>query len=147
MKKKLLLTFTGLVLLMVPAIGQSGITWNAAINVNSMTMYGNEHPRIVLDRSGDPMVLWGNASNNNAYFSKWNGSGFNTPVIVNTGVPVFAASWAGPDITSHGDTVYVVVKETPEVTNPAWMYKSVDGGASFTGPVQIDAYLADSISR
>lgn len=126
---------------------QSGITWNAGINVNSMSMYGNQHPRIVLDRSGDPMILWGNSGNSNAYFSKWNGASFSTPVIVNSTIPVFAASWAGPDIASSGDTVYVVVKETPEITSFGYCYTSFDGGNTFSSPVQIEINLADSISR
>lgn len=147
MKRKLQLLSTGLLLLTSSLFAQSGITWNATTEVNMMSMYGNQHPRVVLDRSGDPMILWGNSGNNNAYFSKWNGASFSTPMIVNTGVPVFAASWAGPDIAAHGDTVYVVVKETPEMMNPAWMYKSFNGGTSFTGPVQLDINLADSISR
>src|SRR5687767_661430 len=128
-------------------VAQNGITWDPTINVNNMSMYGNQHPRIVLDRSGDPMVLWGNSSNNNAYFSKWNGSGFTTPVIVNSTLPVFAASWAGPDIASNGDTLYVVVKETPETTNPAYIYASFDGGSTFSSPVQFDTYIGDSVSR
>jgi len=147
MKKKVQLLLTGLLLLSSHVFAQSGITWNATIDVNIMSMFGNQHPRIVLDRSGDPMVLWGNSSNNNAYFSKWNGSSFSVPLIVNTGVPVFAASWAGPDITSSGDTVYVVVKETPETTNPAYMFTSFNGGTSFTGPAQVDGSISDSISR
>lgn len=147
MKRKLQLLSTGLLLLSSSLFAQSGIIWNSTTDVNMMSMYGNQHPRVVLDRSGDPMILWGNSGNNNAYFSKWNGSSFTTPMIVNTGVPVFAASWAGPDIAAHGDTVYVVVKETPEMMNPAWMFKSFNGGTSFTGPVQLDINLSDSISR
>jgi hypothetical protein len=147
MKRKLHLLSTGLLLLTSSLFAQSGITWNSTTDINMMSMYGNQHPRVVLDRSGDPMILWGNSGNNNAYFSKWNGASFSTPMIVNTGVPVFAASWAGPDIAAHGDTVYVVVKETPEMMNPAWMYKSFNGGTSFTGPVQLDINLSDSISR
>ncbi len=146
MKRKLLLS-TGLVLLYVTSFAQSGITWNATMNVNNMMMYGNLHPRIVLDRSGDPMILWGNSSNSNAYFSKWNGASFSTPSVVNTTLPVFAASWAGPDIASYGDTVYVVVKQTPEMMNPAYIYTSLDGGNSFADTVRLDVYLADSISR
>lgn len=117
------------------------------MDVNSMSMYGNQHPRIVLDRSGDPMVLWGNSSNSNAYFSKWNGSGFTTPLIVNSSFPVFAASWAGPDIEANGDTVYVVVKESPEIPNPVYIFKSFDGGNTFQAGVQVDTYIGDSISR
>lgn len=147
MKRKLQLLSTGLFILTSDLCAQSGITWNATTDVSMMSMYGNNRPRVVLDRSGDPMILWGNPSNENAYFSKWNGSGFTTPIVVNTGVPCFAASWAGPDIAAHGDTVYVVVKQTPEMTNFAYLFKSVNGGTSFGSPVQVDINLADSISR
>jgi hypothetical protein len=146
MKTKLQLSTAIFFLLTSCLFAQGGINWDPASDI-SMSMYGNEHPRIVLDRSGDPMVLWGNSGNNNAYFSKWNGSGFTTPMIVNTGIPCFAASWAGPDIAAHGDTVYVVIKETPEMTNYAYLFSSFNGGTSFGSPVQIDIALADSISR
>lgn len=147
MKRKLQLLSTGLLLLSSSLFAQSGITWNATTDVNMMSMYGNNHPRIVLDRSGDPMILWGNPGNENAYFSKWNGSSFTTPVVINTGMTVFAQSWAGPDIAAHGDTVYVTVKESPEMMNPAWIYRSFNGGTSFTGPIQVDGFIADSLSR
>jgi len=147
MKKKLQLLSTGLLLLSSNLFAQSGITWNATTNVNMMSSYGNNHPRVVLDRSGDPMVLWGNPGGDDTYFAKWNGSGFTTPLLINTGIDVFAASWAGPDIAAHGDTVYVVVKQSPEMTNFAYLYASYNGGTSFGSAVQLDVNLADSISR
>lgn len=147
MQTKLLLTIAFLFIFSFGLVAQSGISWNATVNVNNMTMYGNNHPRIVLDRSGDPMILWGNMNNDNAYFSKWTGAAFTTPSIVNTTLPVAAMSWAGPDIAASGDTVYIVVKQTPEITSPAYCYTSFDGGNSFSAPVQIDAFIADSISR
>jgi hypothetical protein len=128
-------------------IAQNDIIWNAPVDVASMSMYGNDHPRITLDGSGNPMIIWGNPSNDNAYFSKWNGAAFTTPMIVNSTFPVFAATWAGPDIASKGDTVYVVVKETPEDSNPGYIYTSFDGGNSFSAPVQFDGFISDSVSR
>jgi hypothetical protein len=147
MKRKLQLLSTGLLLLTSSLFAQSGITWNATTDVNMMSMYGNQHPRVVLDRSGDPMILWGNSGGDDAYFAKWNGSGFTTPLMINMGIDVFAASWAGPDIAAHGDTVYVVVKQSPETTNFAYLYTSFNGGTTFGSPVQVEINLADSISR
>ena len=147
MKTKTLLTIILLFTLSFELFAQSGISWNATINVNNMSMYGNLHPKITMDRSGDPMIIWGKTSNTAAYFSKWNGTSFTTPVIVNTTIPVFTASWAGPDIASNDDTVYVVVKETPEMMNPAYIFSSFDGGNTFSDTIRLDTYRADSISR
>lgn len=147
MKRKLQLSLTGLLLLTSSLFAQSGITWNATTDVNMMSMYGNTHPRVVLDRSGVPMILWGNPGGDDAYFAKWNGSGFTTPLMINMGIDVFAASWAGPDIAAHGDTVYVVVKQSPETTNFGYLYASFNGGTSFGSAEQIEINLADSIAR
>ena len=105
----------------------------------------NLHPRIVLDRNNNPLVLWGHSTD--AMFSRWNGTAFTTPVAVNPmSIPIFTASWAGPDIASHGDTVYVVFKESPEVTGKIYVVHSYNGGANFSTPVQVD-FIADSVSR
>jgi hypothetical protein len=126
------------------SFGQS-ITWSAPVSIAPST-YGNYHPRIVLDRSGDPMVLWGTGMK--AAFAKWNGSSFSTPVYITSATMVFGASWAGPDIANHGDTVYVVVKRTPETdsTMHSYLLRSYDGGQSFQAPVRLD-YIGDSLSR
>jgi len=123
---------------------QSGITWSPAVNVASSSS-GNLHPRIVLDAAGNPLILWGHA--NRAMFSKWNGTSFTTPVLINPGaVQVFAASWAGPDIASNGDTVYVVYKVTPEDTNHIFLSHSYDGGNNFSATERVD-FIGDSACR
>ncbi len=126
---------------------QSGIVWQPPTTV-APASFGNAHPRIALDAAGNPMVLWGKEGSNKAYFSRWNGVAFSTPVAVNTAqIPVFTASWAGPDLASHGDTVYVTYKQSPEIAqNPIYLIRSFDGGATFSAPVQVEA-ITDSISR
>lgn len=122
------------------------VTWSSEIDV-SMPMDGNLHPRIVTDASGDPMIIWGKASANECKFSKWNGTTFTSPVTINTpSIPIFTASWAGPDIASKGDTIYIVIKETPEDVNPIFIVSSFDGGQTFSTPVQVD-FIAPFISR
>jgi hypothetical protein len=127
------------------AIAQS-ITWSAPVSIAPNT-YDNDHPRIVLDRSGNPMVLWG-TSTMKAAFSKWNGAGFSTPSYITNTAAVFTASWAGPDIASYGDTVYVVVKYDPEqdTNSHTYLLRSFDGGQSFLTPVRVD-YISDSFCR
>lgn len=124
------------------------ITWSAPVTVASNT-YSNLHPRVVLDGSNNPLVLWGNSGSNKGYVARWNGTSFTMPTTVNpASIPIFAADWAGPDIASHGDTVYVVFKKTPETdtTNYTYLIRSFDGGQTFAPAVRIDA-IADSVSR
>src|SRR6185436_19782750 len=104
-----------------PALAQT-ITWSPQTTIAGSS-FSNLHPRIALDGAGTPLVLWGNSNSEKAYFSRWNGSGFTTPVALNpTTAPVFAADWAGPDITSYGDNVYVVYKEKPEIDTDRHIY-------------------------
>ncbi len=82
-------------------------------------------------------------------FSRWTGSSFTTPVIVNpTAMDVAGASWMGPDIASHGDTIYVVYKRTPEASDTCHIYcvRSFNSGVTFSAPVRVD-YVNDSLSR
>ncbi|OJW81266.1 MAG: hypothetical protein BGO69_04155 [Bacteroidetes bacterium 46-16] len=123
------------------------ITWSAPVAVATNT-YSNLHPRITLDGNGDPLVLWGNSGAKKTYLSRWTGAAFSTPATINpASIPVFAASWAGPDIASHGDTVYVVFKQTPEDTNHIYIVRSTDGGQNFAAPVRVDSFVLDSATR
>lgn len=143
--KKIYIIF--LLLLQTQVFAQT-ITWSAAVPVAG-SPYSNLHPRIAVDRNGNPLVLWGNSGSSKAYFSRWNGAAFTTPLQVNPGgVDIFAASWSGPDIASHGDTVYIVYKRIPEMdtNNHIYTVTSVNGGMNFSAPVRVD-YVADTISR
>lgn len=129
------------------ALGQQSITWETPVNVAG-SQYSNLHPRMVLGGGGNPMIIWGRSSDQSMFFSRWNGTTFSTPVKLNGNLTIATASWMGPDIAAHGDTVYVVMKETPESETARHIYlvKSFDGGSSFSSPQQIDQ-IADSISR
>lgn len=132
------------ILLISNANGQ--ISWGTPGEI-ATSNFGNDQPRIVMDASGNSLVLW--SSSGDAMFSKWNGTGFTTPVAVNpSSISVAGASWMGPNIHSHGDTVYVVFKETPEnlSTSGIWCTRSFDAGANFSTPVRVDNIGAD-ISR
>ena len=126
---------------------QSGIVWISGMNI-SANAYSNMHPRMTLDRSGNPMVIWGRMSDESVFFSRWNGTAFTMPVKLNGSLTIATASWMGPDIASYGETVYVEMKQTPEAdtTSGIYMVRSFDGGQNFSLPYRIDN-IADSVSR
>jgi hypothetical protein len=97
------------------------------------------HPRIALDGSKDPVVLWGNSGmGGQAMFARWNGTTFTAATALNPmNLPVFTASWAGPIIAAFGDTLYAVMKNQPEDTGRMYIIRSFDGGQNWAAPVAI----------
>jgi len=134
------------VLIALNASAQSGITWTTGLNI-ATSATGNEHPRIATNAAGNPLVLWG--YNERAMFSRWNGTAFTAPVMLNPMTMTIAeAGWMGPDIAAHGDTVYVVFKKTPEgdTASHIFLVRSFDGGINFSLPVRVDG-ITDTITR
>ncbi|MCY7410779.1 MAG: glycoside hydrolase [Chitinophagales bacterium] len=129
-------------------LAKAQISWSMGMNVASNS-YENMHPRVVADASGDPLVIWGRMSDESVFFSRWNGTAFTLPVKLNPSwLTVATASWMGSDIASKGDTVYVVMKQTPETESTSHIYivTSFDGGITFSVPKQVE-FIADSLSR
>jgi hypothetical protein len=132
------------VLISFSIFAQGGVQWSMAARIANNS-FSNLHPRITLDRKNNPLVIWG--SGTKVYFARWTGTAFSTPIVLNPmSIPIFTASWAGPDIASKGDTVYVVFKHTPEDTNHIYIVGSFDGGQNFSTPVRVD-YIGTNISR
>lgn len=126
---------------------QTGIYWGASGDV-APGNFGNNFPRVVMDGNGNPVVSW--TENGLMLFARWTGSSFGTPdTISDLGVSIAGANWMGPEIASHGDTIYGVYKQTPETANtsPVWLVRSLDGGQSFSAPVQVNVNTADSLTR
>jgi len=145
MKNILVISF---LLFSISVSAQSGITWTTGTDIYNNT-YSNMHPRMALDRQGNPLIVWGKMSDESVYFSRWNGTMFTTPVKLNGTMTVAAASWMGADIASHGDTVYVVMRQTPESADTSkhiYIVRSFNGGQNFSSPIRVE-YIADSVSR
>lgn len=124
---------------------QSNIIWDEPVVVSEAGT-GYYHPRIGLDANSNPVVIWG--FNEQVYFAKWDITDFTSPVVLNPmEISVFATSWAGPDLATHGDTIYVVYKANPEDLERIYLIHSYDGGVNFSEPVIVDAMLGDDISR
>lgn len=125
--------------------GQSGIVWGPAMDI-APNSFDNMHPRITLDGSGDPMVIWGDVATDAARFSHWTGSSFSTPISLNpSSIPIYVYSWAGADIASKGDTVYAVFKHQDADSNYIYLVRSFDAGNTFSTPNRVDL-IADSLS-
>lgn len=127
---------------------QNGISWNMSSDVYTGT-YGNAYPRMAVNGSGNPVLVWGDMTNQSVYFSRWTGSSFSAPLKLNPSwLSVASASWMGPDIVAKGDTIYVVVKRIPETadTNRIFIIRSFNGGLTFDPPVEL-AFIANNFSR
>lgn len=125
----------------------SQISWNYNSNISTKE-YGNLHPRMAMDRQGNPLVIWGRMNDQSVFFTRWNGTNFTVPVKLNGNKTVASATWMGAHIAAYGDTVYVVMKETPEAnaTSHIFLVYSYDAGKSFSAPIQVDQ-ITDSLSR
>lgn len=136
-----------LILIDIQLNAQTSLLWNTTQDLASSS-FGNNHPRIVMNGTESPVVVWGRDSDASLLCSYWDGTKFSTPLKLNTNITIATASWMGPDIAAHGDTIYVVMKQTPENSSNSGIYlsKSFDGGKSFSSLIRVDK-IADSLSR
>ncbi len=124
---------------------QTGIIWSEPIMISDETT-GYDHPRISLNGDEGALVIWGNEGD--MYFSRQEGISFTTPLMLNspeTSISTF--SWAGPDIASKGDTIYIVFKEEPEDMARIYCVASYDGGITFDTLEIVDGMIGDHYSR
>ena len=130
--------FLFLLLLSSTHTGFSQITWDEEYELTT-SLIGQNRPRVTIDGNGNPLVIWGFWAD--LMFSRWDGSAFTEPIKLNpTGVEIAAADFMGPEIASHGDTVYIVYKQKPEdlPTSHIWCMRSLDGGITFEEPVAVE---------
>ena len=118
---------------------QYHVEWSFPTAVSNDESYGNKRPAMALQANGSPAVVWGKNSPDNVYFSKWDKEFFTAPVQLNpAGTTAFIYDWAGPEIASFGDNLYVVYKQMPELTGPIILLRSTDAGNSWEAPVTVD---------
>src|SRR5688572_24577522 len=87
------------ILILFSCIAEGQIMWENQQDVAS-AVNGNHRPQIAVDRSGNPLIIWENASK--VMFTRWNGAGFDQPRAINpSNMTVAGASWMGPDIASY----------------------------------------------
>lgn len=124
----------------------SQLNWEPTEEISTI-FYNNNRPRIAVNGSGEPLVIWGRPGK--VVYSKKDGDTFTPAVFLNPDtINIAQASWMGPDIAAHGDTVYVVYKQTPESSFSSHIYciHSYDGGNTFSPPVQVED-IGENYSR
>jgi len=139
--KNLLATLFVLIAGLVNA--QNILEWNSEIEVSDGGIYGNTRPRIVLTANDVPLVIYGNGGTKQLYASRWNGSGFSTPVsLLPANMTAYVLSWTGPDVAAKGDTVVVVFKAEPMDNGNVYAVRSTDGGITFSDTIRVDDHNA-----
>ena len=119
---------------------QADLAWGPVLDCNAQGE-GGLRPRVVVNGSGGPVVLWGDLSPMANYVAVGNGSGFDPAQEVSTpGCVPSVADWMGSSIAAVGNTVWVVMKATPEDTRPIYVRRSDDGGSTWGDTVRVDPY-------
>lgn len=120
------------------------ITWDAPVTVAMGSMYNNIYPRITLTDNDIPLVSWMNDNTGKIYTARWNGATFNMPSTINpSGVLPFIANWAGSEIASSRDTVFVTFSTDFSQTSKVYTVRSLDGGITFQDTVRVDQIGTD----
>lgn len=120
---------------------QQGIIIIPPLIVAGGSQYGSVKPRIALLHDTLPVVCWtSNKPTGNIFFSKWNGTGFSTPVKATP--PGFDFAYAnpsdGPTIAVKGDTVFITFFYYWNGISKIYLVRSVDGGTTFGDTVRVD---------
>ncbi|MCC6939789.1 MAG: hypothetical protein IT226_16355 [Flavobacteriales bacterium] len=116
------------------------IAWEAPVDCNTPSQ-GMLRPRIALNATGAPVVLWGASGPARNYVAIGSGTGFTSAMEVSTpGCVPAVADWMGSSIAAVGNTVWVVMKATPEETKPVYARRSDDGGYTWGDTVRVDPF-------
>lgn len=114
------------------------VTYGPIQDVNAQGE-GRLRPRLVLDGSDHPVVLWGDHQPHGNYISRHEGSTFLSPVAVHVdGIQPAVGEWFGSNIAAVGNTLWMVMKGTPETTSPMYVRRSDDGGATWQDTIRVE---------
>ncbi len=129
-----------LLLVHTMAFGQAALQWGPVQDCNAPGE-GGLRPRITLSGDGLPVVLWGKSNPASNLVATGNGPGFAAPVEVSLpGLMPAVADWMGSSIAAQGDTVWVVMKATPEEGRPTYVRRSTDGGTTWGDTLRVDPF-------
>ena len=136
--KKLVLNIT-LVVLSLSAIAQKEIVWSAPVDV-AASSFGKTRPVVRLINDSIPVVIWSSLGLDNTYFSSYNGSSFSSPTQLNpSSMEVVTYDWAGPEMATSGENIFVVLRSQPWVGGHVYLVKSNDGGANWSDTIKVDS--------
>jgi hypothetical protein len=134
-----LTVFSFLVLFSLIGIAQDWqVNWENPISV-STDEFDNNRPKLSINASNEPVIIWGKDNGRILYTSKLSGDTFSPPeALLDDDFDIFTADWAGPEIGSNGDHVHVVFKRYPENEFGVYSVISTDGGITWSDTVRVD---------
>ncbi|PCJ82026.1 MAG: hypothetical protein COA49_03430 [Bacteroidetes bacterium] len=113
---------------------QPSIVWDSVIEVSTQD-FGNKCSRIVLNSSGNPMVLHGKSGNNaGLYLSIWDGLSFGAPIQVTEETNIYLSESEGPRIAVSGNRVAVSYQISGQWDTGAYVVISEDSGLTWGIP-------------
>ncbi len=119
---------------------QAAISWGPVQDCNAQGE-GSLRPRVALNGAGAPVVLWGDMSPMANYVAVGSGNGFAPVQEVSTpGCMPAVADWMGSSIAAAGNTVWVVMKASPEDSRPIYVRRSDDGGVTWGDTLRVEPY-------
>jgi len=117
---------------------QAMLQWDDVMDVDAPGQ-GGLRPRIALNGNSDPVVLWGRTGPSANFVSIGSASGFLSPIEVSLpGCVPSVADWMGSSIATNANTVWVVMKATPEESRPMYARRSDDGGLTWGDTIRVD---------
>lgn len=135
-----IMTLLSLFLAQPWACAQVGVEWGAVMDVNAGGD-GGLRPRIALNGETLPVVLWGKSSPASNRVAVGTGTGFSQATEVSMpGLVPAVADWMGSSIAAQGDTVWAVLKATPEESRPTYVRRSIDGGTTWGDTLRVDPF-------
>lgn len=116
---------------------QNGLSWSPPVPVAAAS-FEDSSPRMALLADGTPVVVWGKpAAVSQIWCARWTGTGFSSPVQVNTGsFSPGIYGFGGLDLATAGQHVYVVFEVFDQ---GIFLARSEDGGVTWQSPVMVFA--------
>ncbi|MBK7553728.1 MAG: T9SS type A sorting domain-containing protein [Flavobacteriales bacterium] len=118
----------------------TAVAWTAPLDCNAAGD-GALRPRITINGDGNPVVLWATI-HPTAITLSW----ATVPLslarwrVSAPGCVPAVADWMGSSIASFGNTVWVVMKGTPEESKPVYVRRSDDGGYTWGDTMRVEPY-------
>lgn len=143
MKKYLLLTL--LSLLGINSFAQ--LVWSEPVDLATLE-FGNSRPVIKLINDTTPVVIWTKGPAKELYFSKMNNGVFDYPIqIARPGIDVLNYTWAGPELETYNDDIFVTLRTNPWSSGVTYLIKSTDGGLLWNDTVRIDKFKSGMVAN
>tara|TARA_B100000795_G_scaffold93246_1_gene68230 strand:- start:84 stop:1418 length:1335 start_codon:yes stop_codon:yes gene_type:complete len=105
--------------------------------ISSGPSEGYERPRLVITANNSPFVIWSKPSTPKAIKArKWNGTDFDSAFdLVNA--DLMPTGFIGPEITTKGDTVYLIFESLLHNNHVIYLKRSFDGGLTFSDTIRV----------